>query len=124
MKKAKTTNKLILILSALLCAVFAFTIGITFASSAMVYNYGTNTLSTKAYLANQQYVVVNDTQNAPIPYSVGVHATEVALEYAIDYAFDLCVKYSLKCSYYLQYHYLCLQTIVLHCLRLECYRSI
>ena len=97
MKKAKT-NKFSIFLSALLCAVFAFTVGITYAGSSMVFNYGTNPASASAYLANQQYVVVNDTLTAPVVYSVGSHATEIALEYAIDYDFDLRIKYALKWS--------------------------
>lgn len=94
MKRAKTQNKFVLFLSVLLGAVFAFSIGITFAANMQLI-YGTAPKSTTAYLSNQQYQVVNSTTNAPILYSVGVHSSEIALQYSYGYNFDLRIKYSL-----------------------------
>ena len=96
MIKAKTTKKIIPILSAIISVVFAFIIGVTYCSSVMKLIYGTNLKSTKAYLANQQYVVINDLEQSPIVYNPGVHAVNISLQYAIDYDFDLRVRYSVQ----------------------------
>lgn len=96
MLKAKTTKKIIPILSAIISVVFAFIIGVTYCSSVMRLIYGTKLNSTKAYLANQQYVVINDLEQSPIIYNPGVYAVNISLQYAIDYDFDLRVKYSVK----------------------------
>ena len=95
MPKAKTTKNLIQILSAIISVVFAFIIGVTYCTSVIKLKYGTNLKSTEAYLANQQYVVVNDVEQSPIAYLPGVHAVNISLQYAIDYDFDLRIKYSL-----------------------------
>lgn len=95
MLKAKTTKKIIPILSAIISVVFAFIIGVTYCSSIINLKYGTNIKSTEAYLANQQYVVVNDLEQSPILYNPGVYPVNISLQYAIDYDFDLRVKYSI-----------------------------
>lgn len=95
MKKAKTIKNLIPFLSALLGVVFAFITSFTFAAGGTTFVYETHPKSTSAYLANSQHVVVNNTINSPMVYSVGVHPVNIALQYAIDYEFDLRIHYSL-----------------------------
>ena len=94
MKKAKTNRSLIIFLNAILGVVFAFIAGFTYAGQAITFDYGSTPKSANAYLAHQQYTLVNDTQSNPIAYSVGVHSVNVALQYSIDYSFDLRIKYS------------------------------
>ena len=96
MQKSKTRKNLIVLICALLSTVFAFSMGLTFSSITMILNYSTNINSVKAHLGNNQYVVNNDTTLSPVAYSVGIHSTEISLQYAIDYEFDLRVKYSLN----------------------------
>lgn len=95
MLKAKITKKIVPILSAIISVIFAFIIGVTYCSSVINLRYGTNLKSTQAYLANQQYVVVNDLEQSPILYNPGVYPVNISLQYAIDYDFDLRVKYSI-----------------------------
>lgn len=95
MQKPKTKRIFFVFICALLSTVFAFTIGHTFAAIDLLFNYGTDLKSPKAYMGNNQYVLNNDTELAPVAYSVGSHATEISLQYAIDYEFDLRVRYSL-----------------------------
>ena len=94
MKKVKTQNKFVIILSVLLGAVFAFSIGITFAAN-MQFVYSSKPKSTEAYLSNQQYQLINITTESPINYSVGIHSSEIALQYSYGYNFDVRIKYSL-----------------------------
>ena len=95
MKKAKTIKKLIPFLSAILSVVFAFVIQYTYAANLIELKYGTKPNSTEAYLANQQYVVLNNTDLSPVFYRVGSHAVNVTMQYAIGYDFDLRIKYQL-----------------------------
>ena len=94
-KRAKTKRNLISILSALLGVVFAFSIAVTYAASALQLRYDQAPHSTSAYLGNQQYHLINDTTTNPIPFGEGTHNFEVALDYAIDYNFDVCLEYEL-----------------------------
>ena len=61
MKRAKTRKNLISILLATLGVVFAFITGFTYCISSLTLEYGTHPNSTSAYMANQQYHVINDT---------------------------------------------------------------
>jgi len=95
MKKAKTTIKLIPLLSAIISVVFAFIMGSAYSFPIMGLEYGTAHKSTENYLANQQYVLINNLKDSPILYEPGCYATDVTLQYAIDYEFDLRIRYSL-----------------------------
>ena len=95
MLKAKITKKIVPILSAIISVIFAFILGVTYCSSIINLKYGTNIKSTEAYLANQQYVVVNDLEKSPILYNPGVYPVNITLQYAIDYDFDLRIRYSM-----------------------------
>lgn len=98
MKKAKTNNKIITILSAILGVVFAFTMGVTYCVTSLNLIFGTKPESTTAYLGNQQYHIVNDTLENPILFGEGSHNFEIALQYAFDYSFDVRLKYEMLWS--------------------------
>ena len=98
MIKTKTKKKILTIFSAILGAVFALLTGITYCASSLSLSYGMNGLSTSAYIGNQQFQIINDTTNNPIPYGIGVHNFEVALQYSVSYDFDISVKYALSWS--------------------------
>ena len=93
--KAKHRN-LIEFLCVLLGAVFAFSVGLTFALPSLKINASSTPLSTTAYMGNQEYVVVNDSETAPIIFGVGTKLTDVSLKYSICYDFDVRIKYSLE----------------------------
>ncbi len=97
-KKAKTKRNLISILCACLSAVFAFTIGLTYAAKSLQLTYDEAPQVTSAYLGNQEYHLINDTIINPIPFGEGTHNFEIALEYAIDYNFDVRFDYKLVWS--------------------------
>ena len=92
------TNNLIIILSVLLVAVFAFTIGQTFANLTLTLNVGSNPNSTTTYLAKQEYAVINDSINSPIIFGDGAKLSEVAIEYSYSYDIDIRISYSLSWS--------------------------
>ncbi len=96
MKKAKTNNKIISILCAILSAVFALSMGLTYCVSSLSLEYGKSPDSISAYLGNQQYHLINDTATKPVSFGEGTHNFEIAIQYAIDYDFDVRVKYSLS----------------------------
>lgn len=96
MKKAKTNKNILKIFCVIFSAVFALVTGFTFAAKSITLNYGINPSSTSAYLGNQQYHIVNDTINNPIPFGDGIHNFEIALQYAIEYDFDVRFTYVLK----------------------------
>ncbi len=98
MKKAKTKNKIFSILCAVLGAVFAFTVGLTYCVSSISLVYGDNPNFISAFLGNQQYHLINDTTTKPVAFGEGTHKFEIALQYAIDYDFDVRVKYSMNWS--------------------------
>ena len=97
-KKAKTKRNFITILSAILGVVFAFITGFTYCAKSIELKYGVNPNSTVAYLANQQYHLVNDTIDNPIVFGEGSHNFEIALQYAFDYNFDVRLKYKMEWS--------------------------
>ena len=97
MKQAKTNKNAIKILSAIISAVFAFIVGVTYCVTSLDnLKFGNNPKSTQAYFANQQIHVVNDTIENPILYGNNTNSFEVAIQYSIDYDFDLRLKYSLQ----------------------------
>lgn len=98
MKTAKKHNKIFAIICTIVSAIFAIYVGVTYCAETLTLQYGTNPNSTSAYLANQQYHLVNDTINNPIVYGEGVHNFEIALEYAMPYDFDVKITYSFTCS--------------------------
>ena len=99
MRKAKT-NKLIIILSALLGVVFAFSVGYTFAAALMKFEYTSNPKSTQAYLGNNQMVLINSTKTNPIPFGANANNVEIAIEYSLSTLedFDFRIEYSLSWS--------------------------
>lgn len=94
--RAKTKTSVIKWLCVLMGAVFAFIIGNTYGLSALSMTEFSNPKSTTAYMAKQGYSVINDTKNNPIPFGVGSHNYEVAIQYSFSYSFDLRIKYSLN----------------------------
>ncbi len=96
MKKAKTNKKIFTIFSAVLGVVFAFLTGFTYCATSLNLSFGQVPNSTAAYLANQEYRIINDTTNNPVLFSEGAHNFEVALQYSFDYSFDVRLKYSLS----------------------------
>ena len=98
MKKTKTNKKIFTIFSAILGVVFAFITGFTYCVTNPILNYGHEANSTAAYLANQEYRIVNDTTNNPILFGEGAHNFEIALQYSFDYSIDVRLKYSLSWS--------------------------
>lgn len=98
MIKAKTKKNMFRILSTILGAVFALITGVTYCAKSLNLQYGLNPNSTSAYLANQQYAIVNDTVQNPILFGEGSHNFEIALQYAFDYNFDVRLKYEMVWS--------------------------
>ncbi len=98
MKKVKTKKNFIKVLSVILGAVFALTVGYTFAAEIFNFEIGNNTYSTTTYATNQQYSIINDTVNNPIPFGSGAHNYEVAIKYSFGYDFDIRIRYSLEWS--------------------------
>ena len=98
MKRAKTRKNLISILLATLGVVFAFITGFTYCISSLTLEYGTHPNSTSAYMANQQYHVINDTVDQPIIFGEGSRNFEIALQYSMPYDFDVRFTYSLSWS--------------------------
>ncbi len=98
MIKAKTKKNMFRILSTIIGAVFALITGVTYCAKSLNLQYGLNPNSTSAYLANQQYVIVNDTTQNPILFGEGSHNFEIALQYAFDYNFDVRLKYEMLWS--------------------------
>lgn len=96
--KAKTKNKLIYILSAVVSVVFAFCVGFTYCAKAYKTSASTNPLSVSAYLAPNSHVLVNDTLSNPIRFGSGGNTFEIALLYDYTYDFDVRMKYSLSWS--------------------------
>ena len=96
MKKAKTNKKIFTIFSAVLGVVFAFLTGFTYCATSLNLTYGNVPNSTAAYLANQEYRIINDTESNPVLFGEGAHNFEVALQYSFDYSFDVRLKYSLS----------------------------
>ena len=96
MKLAKTRTNLTYSLLAILGVVFAFIIGVTYCASAFVLNVGSNGYSTSAFMAKQQYAVINDSETTPIPFGTGSHNYEVAIQYSYSYDIDIRIKYSLS----------------------------
>ena len=80
MKKTKTNRKFIAIFSAIIGVVFAFMTGVTYCAVDLTLGYGSRQTTTKAYMANQQYQVINDTLENPISFSSGSHNFEIALQ--------------------------------------------
>ena len=95
LRRAKTKNNLIYILSGILVTVFVCIVGIAFAGPTFT-NYYTNNPQSSAYAANQQVVVVNDTLSTPIPFGLTGQGYEVSIQYSVSYDFDLRLKYSLE----------------------------
>jgi len=85
-------------LYALLCVVFALSVGSAYASADITRTYGQNINSTSAYMGNQQYTIINDTTLSPVPFGVSGHNFEIAMQYAIDYDFDVRFEYSMSWS--------------------------
>lgn len=98
MKRTKTNKKLFSILSAIIGVVFAFSVGITYAPSALNLRYGSNPVSTDAFIGNQQVYVINDTISNPVVYGSGANNFEVAIQYSVAYDFDVRIAYSLTWS--------------------------
>ncbi len=98
MKKAKNTNKIFSVLCAIFSVVFACVIGVTYCVSSLNLKYGNNPASTSAYLANQQYHIINDTIDSPITFGSGSHNFEIGMQYSFPYDVDMCFKYSLTWS--------------------------
>ena len=98
MKKAKTNNKILAILSAILGAVFALIIGVTYCASSLTLIYSSNPQSTTAYLGNQQYHITNDTLLKPVTFGEGAKNFEIALHYAFDYDFDVRLSFNMQWS--------------------------
>ncbi len=96
MKKAKTRKNIFTVLSALLSVVFALVTGVTYCLSSLNLTYGVNPNSATAYLGNQQYHIINDTTNNPIPFGDGSRNFEIALKYSYDFEFDVRFKYEIK----------------------------
>lgn len=96
--KAKTKMNLIKILGVIVGAVFAFSMPFTFASWSQADVKTSNGVSTTGYLANQSYVVVNDTLNNPIPFGKDAYNQKVSIQYSFSYNFDVRLKYSLHWS--------------------------
>ena len=92
------TSKLIIILSVIIGAVFAITIGATYSSLTLSLNVGSNPNSTTTYLAKQEYQVINDSVISPIPFGDGAKLSEVAIEYSYSYDIDVRIQYSLSWS--------------------------
>ena len=97
-KKTKTKNNILLILSAIIGVVFALITGFTYCATSLNLSYGQIPNSTEAYMANQQYTIINDTVKTPVLFGEGYHNFEVALQYSIGYSFDVRFKYSLSWS--------------------------
>lgn len=97
-KKAKTKKNIFAILSAVLGAVFAFIMGVTYCASPLFLYYRSDPGSTTTYAGNQQYHIINDTLSKPVPFGQGAHNFEIALQYAFDYDFDVRFEYSLSWS--------------------------
>ena len=95
MIKAKTKKSIFSIISAVIGVVFAFITGITYAYQSFAPYYEANPNSTAAYLGNQQYHIINDTVDNPIPFGDGTRNCEVALQYSVDYDFDVRIQYRL-----------------------------
>ena len=98
MKKTKNTSKIFSVLCAIFSVVFACVIGITYCVSSLNLKYGINPASTSAYLANQQYHIINDTIDNPITFGSGTHNFEIGMQYSFPYDVDMCFKYSLTWS--------------------------
>jgi len=96
LKKAKTRKNIFSILSAVLGVVFALITGATYCASSINVFYITNQNNVDAYLGNNEYVMINDTQNNPIYYGEGTHNFEIAMQYSVSYDFDVRLKYNLK----------------------------
>ena len=95
-KRAKTKKNFIKVLCVILGVVFALSMGYTFAAEILNFEFGSNSYSTTTYATNQQYTIINDTINNPIPFGTGAHNYEVAIEYSFGYDFDIRIKYSLE----------------------------
>lgn len=98
MKQTKTKVNIISVLGALTSVVFALILGFTFCASSINYQFGNNPSSTSAYLANQQYHIINDTLDNPVVFGEGTHNFEIAMQYSMPYDFDVCFQYSLSWS--------------------------
>ena len=98
MKKAKTKKNLISILIAILGVVFAFITGVTYCISTFTLKYGMHPNSTSAYMANQQYHLINDTVDQPVIFGEGSRNFEIALQYSMPYDFDVRLEYTLTWS--------------------------
>ncbi len=94
-KRTKTKNNLIIILSGILVTVFVCIMGFTFASSGLMYQY-TSRPNPTVYAANQQVKVVNDTLVTPIPFGLTGQGYEISIQYSVGYDFDLRLRYSMS----------------------------
>lgn len=98
MKKAKTTNKIFTILSAIVGVVFAFIIGVTYCATSLPLEFGFSDKSTAAYMGHQDFNIINDTLSKPVVFGEGAHNFEIAFQYAFDYDIDVAFRYSLSWS--------------------------
>lgn len=96
MQKMAKTKKLRLILSTILSAVFALTVGISFAATSITNNYTSTPNSVSAYLGNNSYRLINDASS--ILFGEGFHNNEISIEYSYCYNFDVRIKYSMSWS--------------------------
>jgi len=95
--KAKTKFSLITVLNAILCVVFAFIVGSTFAASGVT-RTESNLYSTGAYASNNNYKLINSTTNNPILFGETTNNVKIALDYSVYYDFDIRIDYSLSWS--------------------------